>query len=95
MADEPRVVTIGQCVNFHDERGRRHDALITAIHGDADRCPCINLLIVSSDNTKHDDYGRQIERPSSVVHQRDNTAHGYYWRFDEDPINPVNANTQI
>ena len=84
----------GQTVVFVDEHGKRHDALLTAVHGEAmmvnDRLrdgekveyqPCVNLLFVTGDEAKRDPYGLQIERESSVVHRCDQSAHGMYWEF--------------
>jgi hypothetical protein len=44
------------------------------------RIPSINAVYVSTDESKTDPYGRQLEtRPTSVPHQSNQTAHGYYW----------------
>jgi hypothetical protein len=44
--------------------------------------PSLNLTYVSDDESKVDQYGRQIERGStSVVHQSNQAAHGRYWQF--------------
>ncbi len=71
---------LGQHVIYTDERSQDHDALTTAVWSET----CINCLFVSSDETKKDDYGRQIERPSSVTKGGPTTAHGRYWRFVGD-----------
>jgi hypothetical protein len=42
--------------------------------------PSVNLIIVSTDSTKNDQYGRQIERLSSIVHEKNQHAHGNYWK---------------
>lgn len=52
----------------------------------ADHWPCINLLFVSDSADAQDQYGRQIDRPSSVCHHSDNTAIGYTWRFMDEEI---------
>lgn len=104
-------VNIGDVVVYHDEHGRAHDALVTAIHGyrnkqDQDehyrafceanagteyaqpletylaiewRIPSINVVFVSDEDNKNDPYGRQIDRATSVCHERYQTAHGFYW----------------
>ena len=56
--------TLGGLVIFTDPRGVDHDALVTAVWGDA----CINVVFVSSDDSKTDSYGRQIERETSISH---------------------------
>lgn len=76
---------LGQHVIYVDERSRDHDALVTAVWSET----CVNCLFVSSDETKRDDYGRQIERPSSVTKGGPTTAHGRYWRFVDDEREPV------
>ena len=66
---------IGQHVTLVDEIGVKHDALVTAVHGPE----CINAIYVSKDATKHDQYGRQIERLSSLQKKSQYTAHGRYY----------------
>lgn len=46
---------------------------------------CCNLVYVTTDSMKRDDYGRQIERQSSVCHKSSmGGCHGRYWiRPDE------------
>lgn len=51
--------------------------------------PCINLLIVSPNPDCQDQYGRQLERESSVVHQADSSAHGYCFRFTNEELDPA------
>lgn len=70
---------IGSHVIYVDERAVEHDALVTAVHGAEPHS--LNLIHVSSDETKTDPYGRQLEqRPCSVVHQSAQPAHGRYWK---------------
>jgi hypothetical protein len=77
-------VSIGSHVIFTDENFWEHDALVTAIWGDPDKKPTINLLYVSGDESKTDQYGRQIERPTSIQHAEFNSAGGYCWRFPSE-----------
>jgi hypothetical protein len=84
----PRV---GQKVIFHDPVGTAHEALVTAVWGPY----CINLVYVSSDDTKKDQYGRQMERQTSCSKGGPNTAYGNYWRFEEDEVIPVRAAVEI
>lgn len=42
--------------------------------------PSMNLIYVSTDESQHDSYGRQIIRPTSVGHSSTQTATGYYWK---------------
>lgn len=86
--------TIGTAVIYCDERGVDHNGLITECWGDpktsgTDYGPCVNLLHLSSDPNKRDQYGRQIERPSSVSHVGcPGTAHGRYWRYADEERKP-------
>jgi hypothetical protein len=130
---------IGQHVVFIDEHRRERDALLTAIHGDAqgrmvipvrkpaneltedekasgewqvdshdppiyaykqkdgmnevdyvepgEHWPCVNLVVVSDNESAQDQYGRQIdERHTSIVHWTDNSAQGYCFRFADEKV---------
>lgn len=46
--------------------------------------PGCNLVYVDSDKTKHDPYGRQIARETSVVHKSKQPAHGNYWCWPDE-----------
>jgi hypothetical protein len=81
---EPRVPQIGDPVVWHDSTGVPHNALVTAVWGPT----CINVVVVSSDKNKGDDYGRQIERNTSSLHKSVNQVHGFYWRFPDEEPNP-------
>jgi len=82
-------LSIGSHVLFTDEHFVEHDALVTAIWGDPEKKPTINLLYVSGDDSKTDQYGRQIERPTSIQHAKDNSAGGYCWRFPDEERPPM------
>jgi len=87
--DNVKTLKVGQHIVYTDELKEPHDALITAVHGtlmldynnEPESIPCINLLIVSHDVSKHDTYGRQIERYSSVVHVSLNSAEANCWNW--------------
>ena len=58
--------------------------LVTAC--DVAQHPSINVVIVVDDAAMRDNYGRQIERHTSVVHASSQPAHGFYWRLlTEEP----------
>jgi len=79
---------LGQKVVFCDPKGVDHDALVTAVWTET----CLNLVVVSDDESKKDNYGRQIERHTSVTHSTvAGQAHGNYWRLDGEPKNPYKA----
>jgi hypothetical protein len=43
--------------------------------------PAVNLVYIDSDVSKHDPYGRQIARDTSVVPEISQTAPGNFWRL--------------
>lgn len=72
---------VGDHVVFTDDRGRDHDALVTAVHGGTP--PSINVVIAHPDPEHDDPYGRQIKRETSIVHQDNQAAYGQYWRHPD------------
>jgi len=87
-------LSVGCHVIYTDENFIDHDALVTAIWGEPDGKPCVNLLYASLDKNRQDQYGRQIERPTSVVHMQDNQARGYCWRFPGEERLPMGKLTR-
>lgn len=82
------MLKLGGQIVFVDARGQLHDALITAIWGEPKDLPCINVVFVSTDNAKQDQYGRQIERETSIVYKEKQSAHGMYYMFHGETPNP-------
>ena len=76
-------VKIGDHVLWHDEFGRPHNALVTAVWGPAGNKPSINVVVLNPDENQTDTYGRKIQRETSVVYADQQYAHGRYWRFPE------------
>lgn len=82
-----KTVNIGMSVKYLDRNGREHDALVTCMHGKSQEFngveshPAINIVYVTEDTSKHDAYGNQIERETSIVHASSQSAHGFYWTF--------------
>jgi hypothetical protein len=86
-------VSEGQEILYGDHTGVEHDALCTAVwgwkqdevgfatFGEDDSPPCVNVVYVSKDESKTDDYGRQIERDTSVPHRSAQPAHGNWWKL--------------
>ena len=70
---------IGSVVQYVDEVGKAHDALVTCVFGNTEP-HSINVMYVSSDEKKEDSYGRQVERETSVVHESMQGAHGQFWK---------------
>lgn len=79
-----KMPKIGDVVIFHDNRGVAHNALVTCVWS----ATMVNLVIISADETRKDEYGRQIERPTSVGHVSLSSAHGYYFRWPEEEPRP-------
>jgi hypothetical protein len=77
------MVKIGDAVIFVDAYGIERPALVTQLWPGMNLAaaePGVNVVIVSNDESKFDQYGRQLERATSVVHQSAQPAHGYYWK---------------
>lgn len=75
---------VGQSVRVVDENYIEHDALVTAVHGTGYNGvgPSVNVVYVSADLTKHDPYGQQLERLSSLIHFNGTVnmpKRGRYW----------------
>lgn len=88
-AMKTRTLEDGMAVKVADEYGRIHDGLVTNCWGireveDGKPGPCINVLFVTSDKTKRDQYGDQIERLSSTSHKLSTEAPGRYWFFPDE-----------
>lgn len=74
-------IQAGQAVTYVDEVGVPHAAIVTEWHGNVGmHATCVNLVFVSSDEKRRDEYGRQIERRSSISHESVVSAHGNFWR---------------
>lgn len=81
MTQKPEI---GGVAIYHDSRGVAHNALVTAVWSPT----MINVVVVSKDENRQDDCGRQTERVTSVGH-KDNpgTTHGRYFRFADEEAN--------
>lgn len=51
--------------------------------------PCVNLVLVSPNKDCQDQYGRQLVRHSSVVHQSQSSAQGFCYRFVDEDLDPT------
>jgi hypothetical protein len=69
------MVKIGDGVAYVDEFGVERAALVTNVFS----ATCVNLVLVSGDESQGDSYGRQIKRETSQVHKSIQTAPGRYW----------------
>lgn len=74
------TVTIGEAIKVVDEHGVQHDALCTQNWGnDTGEKNTINIVYISKDANKRDQYGAQKEHLSSCQHRDMTTAPGRYW----------------
>ena len=75
-------IAVGDCVVFTDPVAQDHQALVTAVWGskDSPNEPAINIVFVSDDENRTDQYGRQVLHNTSVVHRSMQAAHGMFWR---------------
>ena len=89
MAD-PRHPKVGDVIVFHDDEGKPHNALVTVYWGNPteDYIGCLNLVMVSGDESRKDQYGRQVERVTSIMHKSNMHVHGNYWRWPDEEPNP-------
>jgi hypothetical protein len=81
---DTRTPHVGDFVIWHDAVGTPHNAVVTAVWGPK----CVNVVFVSKDESRTDNYGRQIERATSCVHKSMMALHGFYWRFTDEEPNP-------
>lgn len=77
---DPNTPDFGDVVIYTDPLGVEHLALVTQYWGGAQPNGALNLVYVSTADTKRDPNGRQIERDTSVSRQSETTAHGRHWR---------------
>jgi hypothetical protein len=100
---EPRHPQVRDHIVYHDENGKAHDALVTAYWGNPtteDGAPnqyigCLNLVFVSDDAERRDQYGRQIERLTSISHKSTQHTHGFYWRWPDEEPNPYTPPSSV
>lgn len=86
-----RKAEVGGRVVWHDAKGKAHEALVTAVWSET----CINLIFISSDESKQDSCGRQMERQTSATHKGTQKVHGFYWRFEDEEPNPYVPPQQV
>lgn len=85
--DATKELKVGDVVVYHDPVARPQNALVQAIWGPT----CINVVIVSADESRTDSYGRQIEHRTSLSHKSVMNVHGNYWRLESEEPNPIVA----
>lgn len=85
-----RIPKVGDVVEVVLEDRRVVNGLVTVYWGttDGDGTACMNVVFVSADVDKKDDYGRQIQRYSSCSSEQQAstmTHPGRYWRWPKQP----------
>ena len=81
-----RKISIGDPVVFVDAKFVEHAALVTHVWGaetypdDGGRKPGLNIIYVSNDANREDQYGRQIIHETSVTHITMNEARAMVWK---------------
>ena len=89
VMNKERSIKNGDHVMVMDERSVLHDGLVTNCWAsgptkDGEPGPTINVLFVTADESKRDQYGDQIERLSSCSHKLRTTAPGRYWYWPDE-----------
>jgi hypothetical protein len=74
---------VGDSVVFIDSLRVEHKALVTNVFGSGST-PTINVVFASGDDTKTDNYGRQLERQTSTCHVSVNSAKANCWRHTDE-----------
>lgn len=74
---EEDIANTGDAVFVVDEVGVLHNGLVT--NGWGSKNATINVLFLTLDENKRDQYGTQIERLSSCSHRENTSAPGRYW----------------
>lgn len=86
MDTKVKPVEIGDVVRVTDQFAGTHNALVVQAwrYGSLEEnpTPSINVVYVSDDEKKMDQYGRQIERDlTSVPYKDQQSAPGRYWEW--------------
>ena len=90
--EKPRQPKVRDAVIFFNEYSVECPALLEAVHGEVGGneeagwwTPCVNLVFITPDESKTDDYGRQKEHRSSCSHVSNQKERaGHYWCFPEE-----------
>lgn len=74
------MVEVGEVVTFIDEDRAEPPALVIHAFHAGESEPSVNLVVVEKDPARQDSYGRQVARPTSIVHESNQPAGGFCWR---------------
>lgn len=72
---ETDVYTQEEC----DEMSKQYNSDYSGLVGKPHTVPSLNVVCITKDEDKTDSYGRQIFRPTSVVHRSSQAAAGRFW----------------
>lgn len=72
---------VGDAIVFIDEHRQSHEALVTKVWVSVGNMPGVNLVFVVNDESKTDNYGRQIDRRTSIVHLSQQPARASCWAW--------------
>ena len=92
-----KELAIGQSIWFVTADRKWVPALVTAIHGEISELvaveghqeagvlyPLVNLVYVVLEDSQQDQYGRQIDRETSVGHYATYAASGFFWCYEDE-----------
>lgn len=87
-AQAERDAFIGRPCIYVDPKSVEHSAIINACWSTIeDGIPhSVNLVYVSDQEAKRDQYGRQVEHDTSVVHRSKQGAHGRYFYMPHEAL---------
>lgn len=88
-----RKLNLCDRIIFVDAYAKQHEALVTAIWKNeyqGMQLPWgVNVVFVSDEENRTDNYGRQIVHETSVCHKSVQPAHGVYWMFPDEEPRPI------
>ena len=79
-----RDLKVGDPIIWIDEHKEEHPALVTKVWESVGGLPGVNLVYVVKDEPKTDQYGRQIQRQTSVCHLSVQPAGAWAWKWPDE-----------
>lgn len=94
---EDRKFEVGAHVIYVDPTGKPRNAIVNiwwdnyrgvkivdGVLVQGENIPGCNVVFVTDDVQKTDTYGAQLERATSVIHRKNQPAHGNYWCWPDE-----------